>query len=302
MALNAAEPEIDSTLVRELLRSQFPHWADLCIVPVSSSGWCNVAFRLGEQMVVRLPRHRAYVDSVNKEHFWLPRLTTALPCPIPTPLAIGEPGQGYPWPWLISQWIDGEIATPERIGNLSDFAIDLGRFLNALHHIDLANGPAPGAHNFYRGGALQHYDSQARQALRALAGKTDTNVASDIWEKALATTWSASPVWIHGDISVGNLLVRNGRLHAVIDFGNVGVGDPACDLAMAWTLFEGDSRDAFQKALFLDDATWARGRGWVLWKAMIIAAGISTSNAFEASQPFRVIDEVIADHRCATAR
>ncbi len=296
MALSASEPHIDSALVLQLLRSQFPQWADLAVVPMSSGGWCNVAFRLGEQMVVRLPRHRAYVEALSKESRWLPFLSTALPYPIPTPLAMGEPGQGYPWPWLILQWIEGDTAMPERIANLTDFAIDVGRFLTAMRRIDAASGPAPGQHNFHRGGSLHHYDSQAQQALVALSGKIDTKAASEIWEKALATTWTDSPVWIHGDFSVGNVLVQNGKLQAVIDFGNAAVGDPACDLAMAWTLFEGDSRNAFLKALSLDGATWGRGRGWTLWKAMIIAAGISSSNAFEATQPFRVIDAVIADH------
>lgn len=301
MALNASELRIDSTLVRQLLRSQFPQWADLPIVPMSSGGWCNVAFRLGEQMVVRLPRHCAYVEAISKEYRWLPFLSPMLPYPIPRAVAMGKPGQGYLWPWLILRWIDGEIATPERIANLADFAIEVGHFLTAMHYINPAIGPAPGQHNFHRGGSLQHYDAEVQHALVALSGKIDTKAASDVWEKALARTWTEPPVWIHGDVSVGNLLVRGGRLHAVIDFGNAGVGDPACDLAMAWTCFEGTSRDAFQRALPLDEATWARGRGWALWKAMVIAAGISTSNAFEAAQPFRVIGKVIADHCRAEA-
>jgi aminoglycoside phosphotransferase (APT) family kinase protein len=170
-----------------------------------------------------------------------------------------------------------------------------------MRHVDPANGPVAGQHNFYRGGALRVYDAQARQALDALSGKINKRAASEVWERALTTSWTKPPVWVHGDVSVGNLLVRNGRLCAVIDFGNSGIGDPACDLAIAWTLFEGQSRDAFQKSLSLDDATWERGRGWVLWKAMIIAAGISTSNAFEAQHPLRIIDEVIADHLSSNA-
>jgi aminoglycoside phosphotransferase (APT) family kinase protein len=289
------QPLIDSALVRRLVANQFPHWAGLPIRAVENGGWCNRVFHLGEDMIVRLPRHIAYIAQVEKEHRWLPILQPRLPLPIPTPLAMGQPAEGYSWVWSIYRWLAGETAAPERIADMRDFAASLGSFLTAMHNIDSTGGPPAGPHSFYRGGALATYDAQTQEALAILKGKIDIAAARRVWEAALATTWTAAPVWIHGDVSVGNLLVRDGRLHAVIDFGNMAVGDPACDLAMAWTLFENKSRDAFRAALPLDVDTWARGRGWVLWKALILAAGLSTSNAYEAAHPWRVIDEVLGD-------
>lgn len=173
----------------------------------------------------------------------------------------------------------------------------LAQFLLALQRIDPTGGPSPGPHNFYRGGPLATYDEETRQALAALDGKIDVDGAAEVWEAAVATTCHSSPVWIHGDVGLGNLLLQRGHLSAVIDFGNVGVGDPACDLAMAWTLFKGESREAFRAMLPLDADTWARGRGWTLWKALIVAAGFTKTNAVEAAQPLRIIEEVLQDHR-----
>jgi aminoglycoside phosphotransferase (APT) family kinase protein len=165
-----------------------------------------------------------------------------------------------------------------------------------LQRIDPTDGPPPGLHNFHRGGRLATYDAQARNAIAALKGRIDADAATEIWEAALATAWHGSTVWIHGDVCRGNLLVREGLLSAVIDFGMLGVGDPACDLSIAWTLFEGESREAFRDQLPLDAGTWARGRAWTLWKALIVAAGITETNAIESAQPWRIIGEVLTDH------
>jgi aminoglycoside phosphotransferase (APT) family kinase protein len=288
---------IDEMLVRGLVDAQFPHWAGLPIQPVAAGGWNNKTFHLGNHMLVRLPSAAGYAAQVEKEQRWLPILAPLLPLPIPTPLALGTPANGYPWKWSIYEWIDGEVALPERIIDLHDFATRLARFLAALQGIDTADGPGPGLHNFYRGGPLLAYDAQARQAIAVLKDKIDVDAATEIWNAALTAIWHGKLVWVHGDVSLGNLLVRGGRLSAVIDFGILGVGDPACDLAIAWTLFQGDSRDAFRATLKLDADTWARGRGWTLWKALILAAGLTNSNAIEAVNPWRIIDEVIADHR-----
>jgi aminoglycoside phosphotransferase (APT) family kinase protein len=213
---------------------------------------------------------------------------------------MGEPADGYPWHWSVYRWLEGEQATIERIADLPQFAISLAQFLVALQGADATGGPPAGPHNFYRGGSLSVYDGETRQAIAALDGKIDTEAATEVWESALAATWRGAPVWFHGDISEGNLLVENGQLSAVIDFGTSGVGDPACDLAIAWTLFEGESREAFRAALPLDSATWARGRGWTLWKALIVTAGQSGTNRREVQKSRRVIDEVLADHRLWT--
>jgi aminoglycoside phosphotransferase (APT) family kinase protein len=291
--------DINVSLVRRLLAAQFPRWADLPIKPVEVSGWDNRTFQLGAQMTVRLPSAAPYALQVEKEHRWLPKLAPLLPLPIPVPLAKGAPADGYPWQWSVYRWLEGETATAERIADLRQFATALADFLTALQRIDSAGGPPPGRHNFFRGGPLTVYDAETRQAIAALDGRIDTDAASAVWEAALAAPWYGSPVWLHGDVAAGNLLVKGGRLSAVIDFGTSGVGDPSCDLAIAWTLFGGESRDAFRAALQLDDATWARGRGWTLWKGLITLAEHIDTNPLEAGKARRVIDEVLADHSTA---
>jgi len=289
------QPVIDDTLVRRMVTTQFPHWADLPVRSVAAGGWDNRSFHLGDGMIVRLPSSADYAAQVEKEHRWLPKLAPLLPLPIPTPLAMGKPASGYPWRWSIYRWIDGDTATPERIRDLSGFAASLAQFLVALQRIDPTGGPAPGLHNFFRGGSLTTYDAETRQAIAVLSGKIDTAAATEVWEAALRTTCNRSPVWIHGDVSAGNLLVQEGRLSSVIDFGMLGVGDPACDLSIAWTLFDGESREAFRAMLPLDPDTWARGRAWALWKALIVAAGLAETNAVEASVSWRIIDRVLEE-------
>jgi len=295
--MHADRIDIDVSLVRRLIATQFPQWADLPIEPVEVGGWDNKTFHLGAHMTVRLPSAASYAQQVEKEHRWLPKLAPLLPLPIPVPLAKGTPAEGYPWQWSVYRWLEGETATVERIVDLRQFATTLAHFLTALYRINPADGPPPGQHNFFRGGPLRVYDGETRQALIALEGEIDTEAANAVWEAALAATWHGSPVWFHGDIAWENLLVEDGRLSAVIDFGTSGVGDPSCDLAIAWTLFEGESRDAFRTAIQLDEATWARGRGWTLWKALITLAGHVDNNSLEAEEARRVIDEVLADHR-----
>lgn len=290
------QPTIDTDLVRRLVDAQFPQWRDLPVSPVASGGWDNRTFHLGDEMTVRLPSAAAYSLQVEKEQRWLPKLAPFLPLPIPTPLAMGEPGEGYPWHWSVYRWIEGETAKNARIADLGVFALSLADFLVALRGIDPADGPAPGRHNFHRGGPLTVYDGQVRQAITALEDRIDAQAAATVWETALAATWSGSPVWFHGDVASGNLLVNDGSLSAVIDFGTSGVGDPSCDLAITWTFFEGTSREAFRARVVVDDATWARGRGWALWKALITVAGHDANQA-EAERQRSVIDEVLAEHQ-----
>jgi aminoglycoside phosphotransferase (APT) family kinase protein len=286
-------PVIDAVLVHRMVSAQFPQWAHLPVKSVAAGGWDNKSFHLGEDMIVRLPSAAAYAPQVEKEHRWLPRLAPFLPLQIPTPLAVGEPASGYPWKWSIYRWIEGETAAPEAVTDSSDFAAGVAGFLVALQRIDSAGGPSPGPHNFYRGGSLTTYDAEVREAIGILQGRIDAKAATAIWEAALRTAWDHSPVWIHGDISVGNLLSQNGKLRAVIDFGMLGVGDPACDLSIAWTLFRGRSREVFRAMLPLDSGTWIRGRAWTLWKALIVEAGLSRTNAIEWAQSRHVIDEVL---------
>jgi aminoglycoside phosphotransferase (APT) family kinase protein len=289
-------PHIDERLVERLVASQFPGWMGLRVQGVANQGWDNRTFHLGEQLLVRLPSAEQYASHVEYEHEWLPVLAPHLSLQIPEPIALGHPGQGYPWKWSVYKWIVGETARPERIRSLPEFARNLAKFLRQMHGVNSADGPPAGAHNFYRGGPLATYEEETLAAISTLAGKINVKTAAAIWQAATKTSWTGHPVWVHGDVSLGNLLTEDGRLSAVIDFGQMCIGDPACDLAIAWTLFRGESREAFRSTLTLDDATWNRGRGWALWKALIIAAGLSQTNAFEGRQCWSTIDEVLADH------
>ena len=290
--------EIDTNLVENLVAEQFPQWADLPVRPVANGGWDNRTFHLGDHMSVRLPSAEHYVAQVEKEHRWLPDLASALPLPIPAPLAQGRPGCGYPWPWSVYRWIEGEQARRTAIADLVSFAEDLADFLIALWKIDASEGPAAGVHNFHRGGSLAVYDGGTRAALAVLADEVDVTLLTEIWERALASRWRERPVWVHGDIAEGNLLVRNGRLSAVIDFGSSGVGDPSSDLVIAWTLFDQPAREAFRSRLGnLDARTWERGRGWALWKALITIAEHRVSDPQKADAHRRWIEEIVADHQ-----
>lgn len=287
---------IDSALVRKLIDSQFPQWKHLEIKPVAHGGWDNRTFHLGDTMLVRMPSGQEYAAKVEKEHTWLPILAPLLPLQIPIPLEMGKPGNGYPWNWSVYRWLPGEAASHAQVTNTNEFAKDLAQFLIALQKIDPTNGPVPGT-TTDRGGPLAIYDDETRQALAIVKDKIDSKAATEIWEAALATKWNKSPVWVHGDISLGNLLVKNGQLNAVIDFGGLAIGDPACDLAIAWTFFKCESREIFRTTLNLDEGTWVRGRGWALWKALIVAAGLCETNNIEGENCWRIIDEVIADHK-----
>ena len=291
------EMSIDVALVGRLVASQFPRWAGLPIVRVPSSGTDNAMYRLGDDMAARLPRTAKATHQLDKEHRWLPHIAAHLPLEVPAPLAKGTPGEGYPWHWSIYRWIEGEDATQERIADPREAATQLGRFVAALHQIDPHEGPPPGDHNFWRGDHLAARDSEVREALTALHGTLDTDAAAAAWDAALQVpVWSRPPVWVHGDLYAGNLLARRGRLTAVIDFGGLGVGDPACDVMAAWTYFAADTRDAFRTALPVDDATWARGRGWALSAALIGLPYYEISNPDWTTIARRTIDGVLADH------
>ena len=285
-----AHRKIDTALVRALLREQFPAWADLEVRPVVPGGWDNRSFRVGDGLVARLPSDAAYSAQPEKEARWLPRLAEHLHLAIPRPQALGRPGSGYPWPWSIHGWIEGSTVS-SRGGALGR---ELGAFLSALHRIDAAQGPAPGTHNFHRGGDLRVYASEVARALVILEGRVDERRAKNLWTRATSTAWDRQPVWVHGDLAPGNLIERGGALAAVIDFGNLAAGDPACDAAIAWTWLEPEARADFRAALGLDEATWLRARAWALWKGLIVAAGLAPTQAIEYAAPLDVVERCLA--------
>lgn len=289
--------DINTHLVGRLVAEQLPQWANLPIAPVEPGGWDNRTFRLGTNMTVRLPSAERYACQVDKEQEWLPKLAPFLPLPVPVPLAMGAPAQGYPWRWSVYAWLEGESASHSYIDDWIAFATSLADFLLALQRIDAVGGPAPGRHNFFRGGPLATYDGEVRAAIELLGRRIDARGARELWEAGLRAAWHGGPVWLHGDVHATNLLVRKGRLSAVIDFGCSGVGDPACDLAIAWTLFAGASRDAFRERLGVDNATWARGRAWATWKALITLADRIHAKPEATEGARRTLEEALCDIR-----
>ena len=249
-------------LVGRLVAKQFPQWADLPIAKVRSAGTDNLIYRLGDDKAVRLPRIPSAARHVDTQQRWLPQLAPLLPLPIPVPLAKGAPDEGFPFPWSVCRWVDGDNAVDQPIVDLPDAAIRLGRFVAALQRCDTTGAPPS-----VRATPVTAGDDDVRSAIAHLGadGTVDPAAATAAWESALAAqTWDGASVWVHADLHPGNLLVRQGRLAAVIDFGLLGVGDPACDLLPAWTLLTAQTRELFRAEVGVDDATWTRGRGWGL--------------------------------------
>jgi aminoglycoside phosphotransferase (APT) family kinase protein len=294
--MHADEVDTDTGLVQRLLEAQFPQWAELPLEPLRSSGTDSALYRLGDDKVVRLPRIQAAAGQVDKENQWLPRLAPLLTLPIPAPLAKGTPGEGFPWAWSVYRWIEGETATIERIVNLKQAATEMAQFIAALHGIDSMGGPAPGHHNSFRGVPLATRDAATRTCISNLRGTFNEAALTEAWDAALnAPVWNSPPVWIHGDLQPGNLLIQYGRLTAVIDFGCLGVGDPACDLIVAWNLFNAESREVLRTALRVDEATWQRGRGWALSVGLIALLYYEHSNPTLAAVSRHAVREVLAE-------
>ncbi|HZE39639.1 MAG TPA: aminoglycoside phosphotransferase family protein [Stackebrandtia sp.] len=298
-------PRIDADLVRRLIAAQFPQWSDLPIAPVPTQGMDNATYRLGRHLSARLPRFERWVGQVEREHRWLPRLAPHLPLAISTPLAQGEPGEGYPFPWSVYRWLDGQPLDLERLPDPLRAAADLAEFIAALHAIDATDGPRPQWSNSYRGVHIAaDVDSVASKQrvlpkLAALRDLTDTDALGAVWEAALAApAWDRPAVWVHGDLAQGNLLSTDGRLSAVIDFGTLSIGDPACDINNAWMFRDPAARDVVRRELNVDDATWARARGWALAASLPVP-----DDPYFARRPdrtrraLRVLDDLVADLR-----
>ena len=292
---------ISVELARDLVDEQFPSWSPLPMRPVSRQGVDNRSFRLGDDLLVRLPAGEWYAHQVDKEQTWLPRLAPQLPLPIPEPVARGAATPSYPYPWSIYRWIEG-VTADEAITDWGQVAQPLARFLAALQRLDPRGGPPPGTHNFFRGASVSAYSAETITAIQTLGTEIDRAAAESVWSAATATTWTQRSRWFHGDVSPDNLLTRNGRLCAVIDFGTSGVGDPACDTVIAWTHLDPRSREVFRRGLNLDPATWARGRGWALWKALIsLVCHLETGDDAGAIHSRSVISRVLADHHAGAA-
>ena len=282
--------EITVELVRDLVAAQFPHWAHLPVVPVVPGGTDNRTFRLGEHLSARLPSGPGYAPQVLVEQRWLPVLAPHLPLAVPRPVALGAPGCGYPHPWSVRRWIPGGPVT----AGLPGLARDLAAFLAALQGVEAAGGPAPGPHNGFRGDHPGRYDAETRACAAALADRIDAPAALAVREAGLATRRDGPPVWFHGDVAAGNLLARGGRLAAVLDLGCTGVGDPACDLVVAWTLLAPAGRDEFRAVLDPDEGTWARGRAWASWKGLLTLRDHPDGHPNDVRPAAEVVEQLLA--------
>ena len=286
------EPVVDAALVRRLISAQFPQWVGLPVTLVGSAGTDNAMVRLGPELAVRLPRVEWAAGDVRREHQWLPRLAPQLPLPVPAPLAVGRPAANYPWEWSVVRWLDGVnpavgvLAAPEAL------ARDLAGFVNALRSVNPAGAPAG-----HRSVPLASRDGSTRAAIAQLAGTIDTAAATALWDKALRLPeYAGPPVWMHGDLTPGNLLLnRSGRLAAVIDFALMGVGDPTADLIAAWNLLPASARPALRAALRADDAMWARGRAWAFSIALVTIPYYRHTDPALTANARHVVREVLAD-------
>lgn len=291
--MTAPRLQIDENLVARLIADQFPQWAGLPVTAVSPQGWDNRTSRVGQEVSARLPSAEGYAPQVLKEQRWLPHLARHLPVPIPEPVALGRPAASYPFPWSVSRWLEGDVLS--RVQDVDDtvLAQDLAAFLVALRQVPAAGGPAAGPATAYRGAPLDVYADEARHAFTLL----DPAIADDanqVIDTALASRWEGEPVWFHGDFAIDNVLMRDRRVFAVLDFGCTGVGDPACDLTIAFIRFDRRGREVFRDAVGLDDDTWRRARGWSAWKAAITLID-PASPPLRRQESERALPAVLAD-------
>lgn len=275
---------INESMVQELLDTQCSSWKNLPLTAIPSTGTEHVLFRLGTDYIIRFPRVEWSTGSVNKtiekEFKWVPQLSKLLNVPVAEPIFKGNPDENYPWSWIIAKWNDGHIPDFEKANEYNQLAKDLAYFLNDLHKINLPNGPLS-----RRGLPLLELDIQTRKAIIELESEIDTQAVTKLWIQLInVPKWKQSPVWVHGDFLPGNVLVKNNRLNAVIDFSDLGIGDPACDLIIAWSLFNTTSRQIFRNYLEnIDNNTWERGKGWALSIALIMLPYYKYSNPAMAS-------------------
>ena len=285
--------DISVVTVQSLVQQQFPELANLSIEPVACGGWDNKTFHLGDSMSIRMPSSKEYAHQVAKEQKWIPFLASHLSIQIAQPIAMGKPFPDYPFCWSVYRWLDGQSANILGDDQLDYVVIaqQLAQFLYELHQIDATGGPVTD-----RGGSPVFYNDEALAAIAKLEGVIDTVAAKAVWSKAIASRWQKPPVWAHGDLSSGNILVQNRQLSAVIDFGSITIGDPACDLVIAWTFLHGESRQIFKKLMNLDEDTWARAAGWALWKAMITLVAMEDRTTLQARKQRQIINDIVQEY------
>jgi aminoglycoside phosphotransferase (APT) family kinase protein len=294
--LHDDEAHVDADLVRKLLADQLPAQASLSVRRVATGGTDNAVFRLGDELTARLPLHPGAADGLLKEIRWLPVLAPHLTLPVPELVAVGREAAGYPFRWAVVRWLPGTDALAGRIDSPADTATQLGRFVAELQQAPTEGAPRQGTDGFARGGPLMDRDETFRGALARCEGLIDVPAAREVWEDALgAPEWQGRAVWLHADLIPGNLLLRDGRLAGVLDFGALSVGDPAYDATPAWFVLDRQSRPIFRDAVGADDATWRRARGLVVSQAVIALPYYIDSHPGMVATAIRGLDQALED-------
>lgn len=289
--------QITEELARKLITTQFPEYAHLPIIDVEKQGHDNRTYRLGKDMLIRMPTAESYAFKVPKEQELLPQLAKHLSVRIPTPIHMGESSKDYIYPFSIYKWLPGKSINLLTLTDIEKetLAYELSQFLKEIQRIS-STGPTPGPHNFWRGDHISVYDKGARAQIETLSPIINSHAALNLWDRSCATRWDKQPVWIHGDFAIGNILMDKGKLSAIIDFGGTAMGDPACDLVIAWTYLTGKSRGIFIREMELDQDTWLRARAWALWKSTYELCDMKDKNSLEAQSQKRIIEEVLNDY------
>lgn len=286
--------KIDVELVRKLITEKFPKFKGLKISLVEHGGVDNRTFYLGDDMSVRLPSSEAYASQAQKEYKWLPVISSFLTSTISIPLYLGNPSKYYPWKWSIYKWLDGKSANLLNDNELdfNNIAISLAKFIKELHDVDITDAPKSGKHNFYRGSHISVYNDDFIDTLQKTESIINKDKALEIWQQAKESRWSEDPVWCHGDLYSGNFLIKDKKFAAVIDFGCIAIGDPACDLVPYWTFFDSESSQVFKEKLSIDSKTWQRARAWALWKANFELAS-SEVDSEKYKEQLKVINKIL---------
>lgn len=288
--MHPGEIDIDVSLVKRLLAEQFPHLAQSSLTAVRSPGTVNAIYRLGDELCARLPRLEAWAESMDNEWSWLPKLAPHISLNIPQPFARGKPADGYPCRWAIYRWIEGVPYQDGLIRDERQAAHDLAHFILELRSVDRQGAPPAGRP------PLAELDAETRAEIESSRGVVDNEMASAAWERSLeAPAWDGKPVWIHGDLLKSNLILQGGRLCAVIDFGEAGIGDPAADVVPAWSVFNKAGREAFRQALDVDDDTWSRGRGYALHQALMIIPYYPQTNPEFVAMAKHTVEEILTE-------
>ncbi len=289
--------EVVYNLARTLVDGQFPAWSHLSLKKIDSAGTDHCMYRLGDDLAVRFPNSTSASEQVTKEHSWLPKMTS-FAVAIPKVIGAGGPTNEFPFPWSVTNWMEGYDATANNIVDWLTAAEKLGQFTRAFRSQNTSGAPLAGKHNAFRGTALANLDQIARNAIDALGDLFDMASLLNSWDKALPVPpWAGPPVWIHGDIHAANIIVRNGNVAGIIDFGLMGVGDPACDLALGWSFLPSNARDRFRAAADVDDATWQRGKGWGLYVGVIALSYYRDRNPTLSGIAEKAIQAVIKDSK-----